>query len=66
MSNYYKSITTPVLEKMWERERDRLLKLPDATIADYDDLYAMRQELDRRRGISLPETSINFEKFVTD
>ena len=67
MSNVYKSITTPVLQKMWEREKARLEAKADAVISDYDDLLAMRRELDRRRGYGNPPASVDFSKeYTTD
>lgn len=66
MSNYYKTIATPVLERMWERERDRLSRKVDAVVGDYEDLFAMRRELDRRRGIENPSSSVNYENYVSD
>lgn len=65
MSNIYKTIETSVLRKMWERERDRLAGKKDAVVSDYDDLYAMRQELERRSGRPLPYKDVNFESYVT-
>ena len=64
-SEYYRSIKTPVLEKMWERERDRLMKKKDAVVGDYDELFMMRREIERRKGDKLPSADVDFESYVT-
>lgn len=65
-SEYYKSVKTPVLEGMWRRERDRVAALASPSSSDFADLYAMRSELERRRGVRLPSVDVNFEKYVSD
>ncbi len=63
----YASIPTARLQQMWERERDRLLGKKDAVIAEYDDLLAMRSELDRRKGDPKPSADVNFaDEYLTD
>ena len=65
--NEYASVPTPVLQGMWERERDRLLEKEDAAIADYDALLAMRRELDRRKDDPKPSADVNFaDEYLTD
>jgi len=63
---YYKSLSTPVLRKMYERLRQGLASLPpeDRPADDMDSLLQMRKELDRRTGI--PPKEIDFEKYITD
>ena len=63
----YADIPTPVLLGMWKAERDRLLGKRDAIIADYDDLLAMRSELDRRKDEPKPVVDVNFAgDYLTD
>lgn len=63
----YALVSTARLQQMWERERDRLLEKGDAVIADYDDLLAMRSELDRRKGEPKPSADVNFaDEYLTD
>ena len=65
--NEYASIPTARLQRMWERERERLLRMKDAVVADYDSLLAMRKELDRRKDDPLPTADINFaDEYLTD
>lgn len=44
----YRNLTTTELKALWERERKRLAAKKDAVIADFDELIAMRKELDAR------------------
>ena len=63
----YASIPTARLQKMWERERDRLLEKGDAVAGGYGALLAMRSELDRRKGDPKPSADVNFaDKYLTD
>lgn len=63
----YASIPTERLQRMWERERDRLLEKGDAVVGDYDALLAMRSELDRRKGDPKPSADVNFaDEYLTD
>lgn len=63
---YYKSLSTPVLRKMWARLRDGLMSIPaeDRPAEDVEALIAMRDELDRR-GVRKP-IDVNFENYLTD
>ena len=65
-SDYYRTVKTPVLVKMWERERERVVSMANPSPSDYADLLAMREELDRRRGVKKPSVDINFEKYISD
>ena len=63
----YASIPTARLQRMWERERDRLLEKEDSVVGDYDALLAMRSELDRRKGDPKPSADVNFaDEYLTD
>ena len=64
---YYKSLTTPVLRKMWDKLRKHIMSLPeeDREHEDYEALIAMRDELDRRSGGKPIIEDFNFEKYVT-
>lgn len=65
--NEYASMPTAVLNRMWELERDRLLRKKDAVVSDYDELLAMRTELDRRRDDPKPIVDVNFANdYLTD
>lgn len=65
--NRYRDVPTAVLKAMWERERDRLSSMKDAVVGDYDELLAMRQELDRRRDEPKQIVDVNFSKdYLTD
>lgn len=65
--NEYASIPTSKLQKMWEKERGRLAAMRDAVVADYDELLAMRSELDRRRDEPKPSAQVNFaDEYLTD
>jgi hypothetical protein len=63
---YYKSVSTPVLRRMWEKLRNGLASLPpeDRPVEDMESLVAMRDELDRRSGIQPAE--VEFTDFLTD
>lgn len=64
---YYKSLTTPVLRKMYERKRSSLMALPESErkSEDVSELIAMRDELDRRVG--RPQAvDFDFEKYITN
>lgn len=64
MSNEYRTIPTVELVEMWERERDRLR---GSGSGDFDALYEMRCELDRRRDIPKPVVDVNFSNdYLTD
>lgn len=64
---YYKSLATPVLRKMWNRLRERIMSLPegDREPEDFEALVAMRDELDRRSGGKPVIEDFDFEKYVT-
>lgn len=67
MGEKYRKLPTHVLERLWEVERDRLAANPDAVVGDYDDLLAMRRELDRRKDEGKPIADVNFSKdYLTD
>ena len=62
----YRSIKTDELRKMLRDEAARLKAKKDAVIADYDELIAMRKELDRREGTSHPVAQVDIENYLTD
>lgn len=65
--NRYRDVPTAVLEGMWERERVRLSGMVGLRVRDYDDLLAMRSELDRRKDESNDVVDVNFAKdYLTD
>lgn len=65
--NRYRDVPTAVLEGMWERERVRLSGMVGLRVRDYDDLLAMRSELDRRKDESNDVVDVNFSKdYLTD
>lgn len=67
MGEKYRSLPTHILERMWEVERDRLAADKDAVVGDYDDLLAMRRELDRRKDEPKDIVDVNFSKdYLTD
>ena len=61
----YQRMSTPELRSLWEAERTRLLALPSEE-RDYDALYAMRRELERRGGEPLPGVEVNYDDYLTD
>ena len=64
MCNAYHTVPTVELVAMWERERDRLRR---SGSGDFDALYAMRRELDRRRDEPKPTVDVNFSsEYLTD
>lgn len=69
MGNDYRSLPTPVLMERWERFRNGLRNLPpeERTVGDFDKLWEMRRELDRREDIPKPSVDINFANdYLTD
>ena len=65
--NRYRDVPTVVLEGMWERERVRLSGMVGLRTRDFDDLLAMRSELDRRRDEEKDVVDVNFSKdYLTD
>lgn len=65
--NRYRDVPTAVLEGMWERERVRLSGMKGLKAMDYDDLLAMRSELDRRKDEKKEVVDVNFSKdYLTD
>ena len=65
--NRYRDVPTAVLEGMWERERVRLSGMKGLKAMDYDDLLAMRSELDRRKDEKKEVVDVNFAKdYLTD
>ena len=65
--DYVRSLTTPVLRKMWERLRSGLASLPpeDRPQGDLDALLMMRDELDRRNGAK-KGADVEFSDYITD
>ena len=69
MHEDYKTIPTPELVARWERFRNGLRNLPpdERTVGDYEVLYEMKREIDRRRDEPKPTVDINFSKdYLTD
>ncbi len=65
--NRYRDVPTVVLEVMWERERVRLSGMVGLRTRDFDDLLAMRSELDRRKDEKKDVVDVNFSKdYLTD
>ena len=69
MGNDYRSIPTVRLVEMWEagvsavRGRDP----SELTVGDFDSIYEMRRELDRRSGEGKPIVDVNFsDVYLTD
>lgn len=60
----YRNLTTTELKALWERERKRLAAKKDAVIADFDELIAMRKELDARE--VTPTVDYDFTADVPD
>jgi len=69
MGSDYKSIPTWRLVEMWE-EGVNAVKGKDPselTVGDYDALWEMRRELDRRKDEPKPVVDVNFSKdYLTD
>ena len=65
--DYVRSLTTPVLRKMWERLRSGLASLPpeDRPREDLDALLMLRDELDRRNGAK-KGADVEFSDYITD
>lgn len=64
MSEHFRSIPTADLLLMWEREKERVVRMGDE---DWSVLLAMRRELDRRRDERRPTVDVNFSKdYLTD
>lgn len=61
----YQRMSTEALQSLWEKERERLLGLPESE-RRYEELYAMRRELERRSGESLPKVEVNYDDYLTD
>lgn len=62
----YKDIPTQELKKLWEQQRNKVVNHSHSQ-ADYDILFEMRKELDRRKGERNPQVDINFEQnYTTD
>lgn len=69
MAKDYKGIPTPELERMWNERRLSMKIGADRSMfrRDMEEVYAMRRELDRRRGDVAPSSDVNFEqKYLTD
>lgn len=69
MSSGYRTIPTKRLVEMWEagvnavRGRDP----SELTVGDFDALWEMRREIDRRRDERPPVVDVNFSKdYLTD
>ena len=65
----YRSIPTSRLVEMWEAGVNAVKgKDPsELTVGDYDAIYEMRKELDRRSGDTNPSVHVDFESdYVTD
>ena len=69
MANDYRGIPTLELVRMWESaiEAIRGRNPSELTASDYDSVYEMRRELDRRSGDGKPTVYVDFESgYVTD
>lgn len=64
MSTDYKKIETPELKRLWEAQRNKVVN-HSHTQGDLDELFAMKKELDRRKGEKNPIVDINFEQHYT-
>lgn len=65
--NRYADIPTSALKEMWSAERERVSHLQDACPSDFDELLAMRTELDRRAGEKKPIVNADFAgDYLTD
>ena len=65
MSAEYRSLSTAELEQRWAGLRTKIESCGGG-VADIDALYAIRRELDRRRGESSPVVEVNFEEYVKE
>lgn len=65
MSAEYRSLSTAELEQRWNGLRLKI-ESQNGGLSDIDALYAIRRELDRRRGESSPIVEVNFEEYVKE
>lgn len=70
MSNHYRNMSDSELNRLWGELRERILaakaaqvghEAPAVSQEDWDAAFAMRKELDRRRGDVPPTVDIDFE-----
>lgn len=76
MSNHYRDLSDSELTQLWGELRERILaakavqkpgEAPAVSQEDWDAAFAMRKEIDRRRGDTNPTTDVDFEgKYTTD
>lgn len=65
----FKHLSTEELEKLWNEKRLSLKTTSDKKVFQegLDEVYAMKKELDRRKGIKNPTEDVNFSKeYLTD
>lgn len=65
----YKSLSLPELVKKWQKKRMKLAQTDDKNrkFEDIEELFAMRKEIDRRKGEKKPTVNINFaDEYLTD
>jgi len=65
----FKHLSTEELEKLWNEKRLSLKITSDKKVFQegLDEVYAMKKELDRRKGIKNPTEDVNFSKeYLTD
>ena len=66
MGNAYHTVPTAELVAMWERKRGSLLGSSPSR-DDFEALYEMRRELDRRKDEPKPVVDVNFSSdYLTD
>lgn len=69
MGSDYRTIPTVRLVEMWERGVNAVKgKDPsELTVGDYDSIFEMRRELDRRKDERKPVVDVNFaDDYLTD
>ena len=69
MGNDYRSIPTWRLVEMWEAGVNAVKgKDPsELTVGDYDSIFELRKEIDRRKDEKKPVVDVNFSKdYLTD
>ena len=65
MSTNYGNIPTSMLEVMWKQKCIQI-RMGSKMAKDLEDAFAMRRELDKRKGVKNPTTEIDYEKYITD
>lgn len=60
----YKDTPTKELKMMWESLRNKLINGGEKE--EYESLYELRKEIERRKGNSLPPKDINYSDYLTD